>query len=132
MNQTAAKTIAAPSMKQATATVASSRYSKLVFFILVSIFTTHAIEDFVWWATIKPNPILLAPTASASLACFSHTEGAKPASVTALTPAPITGRAAVGISGNKLFPSSLHFVEVLLTGAKVRQIHLGLVEIIVH
>lgn len=52
--------------------------------------------------------------------------------MTALTPTPVAGRAAVRILGNEVLPSAVHLVEVLLTGAKVRQIHLGLVEIIVH
>jgi hypothetical protein len=52
--------------------------------------------------------------------------------VTALTTAPVAGLAAVRVIVDKIPPSAVHFVEVLLTGAKVRQIHLGIVEIIVH
>lgn len=124
----------APSKKQDTAAMASSTYSsRLVFFILVSVFAAHTIENFIGWATIKPNPVLLAPpTGLTRLACFRHTEGAESASVTGLTPTPVAGRAAVRILGNEVLPSAVHLVEVLLTGAKVRQIHRGLVEIIVH
>ena len=96
--------------------------------VVVFVFSTDTIVDFVRLPPIETIPGLFIPSAVATLmSSFRHAEGAKAVPMAALASTSMASRTVIGVPGTELLPSPVHFVEVLSTGIEVRQLHRWLI-----